>query len=77
MFFDSSLAGFLDFLAFPAHHSSCLPVRLPVFVPPYVGPSGWVGVWLDGKIDWSELAGLLQDGYRMTAPKKLLALLKE
>jgi hypothetical protein len=34
-------------------------------------------VWLDGKIDWSELAGLLQDGYRMIAPKKLLALLKE
>ena len=47
------------------------------FVPPYVGPSGWVGVWLDGNVDWSELAGLLEDGYRMIAPKKLLALLKE
>ena len=46
------------------------------FVPPYVGPSGWVGVWLDGKVDWAELADFLRDGYRMTAPKKLLARLK-
>ena len=41
------------------------------FVPPYVGPSGWVGVWLDGKIDWKELDDLLRDSYRMIAPKKL------
>jgi hypothetical protein len=47
------------------------------FVPPYVGPSGWIGVWLDGDVDWSELADLLRDGYRMTAPKKLLAQLKD
>ncbi len=42
------------------------------FVPPYVGPSGWVGVWLDGTVDWEELAELLEDSWRMTAPKKLL-----
>jgi len=47
------------------------------FVPPYVGPSGWVGIWLDGKVDWIELTDLLRDGYRMTAPKKLLAQLKD
>ncbi len=47
------------------------------FSPPYVGPSGWIGVWLDGQCDWDELLGLLLDGYRMTAPKKLLALVKE
>ena len=41
------------------------------FVPPYVGPSGWVGVWLDGAVDWRELADLLRDGYRLTAPKRL------
>jgi hypothetical protein len=45
------------------------------FVPPYVGPSGWIGVWLDGKIDWRELNDLLHDSYRMIAPKKLLAML--
>ena len=25
------------------------------FVPPYVGPSGWIGVWLDDVADWEEL----------------------
>ena len=45
------------------------------FVPPYVGPSGWVGVWLDGDADWEELAGLLADGYRLVAPKRLIAAL--
>jgi hypothetical protein len=42
------------------------------FVPPYVGPSGWVGVWLDGEVDWAELADLLRDAYRLVAPKRLL-----
>ena len=43
------------------------------FVPPYVGPSGWIGVWLDGAVDWDELAVLLRDAYRLTAPRRLLA----
>ena len=43
------------------------------FVPPYVGPSGWVGVFLDGAVNWAELAELLEDSYRLTAPKRLLA----
>jgi predicted DNA-binding protein (MmcQ/YjbR family) len=47
------------------------------FSPPYVGPSGWIGVWLDGDVDWDELLELLRDGYRMTAPKKLLARLDD
>jgi len=42
------------------------------FVPPYVGPSGWVGIFLDGDVDWSELAELLTDSYRLIAPKKLV-----
>jgi predicted DNA-binding protein (MmcQ/YjbR family) len=45
------------------------------FSPPYVGPSGWIGVWLDAKPDWSEVAALLRDGYRAIAPKKLAAAL--
>jgi hypothetical protein len=43
------------------------------FVPPYVGPLGWIGVWLDGTVDWDEVDGLLRDGYRLIAPKKLIA----
>lgn len=45
------------------------------FVPPYVGHHGWVGVWLDVEPDWSLIADLISDSYRMTAPKRLQALL--
>jgi hypothetical protein len=47
------------------------------FVPPYVGPSGWVGVYLDAGTDWDELSGLLRDSWRLTAPKKLIAMLED
>lgn len=43
------------------------------FRPPYVGPSGWVGVWLDRRVRWKELAGLVEDSYQLVAPKRLLA----
>lgn len=42
------------------------------FVPPYVGPSGWIGIHLDGNVDWDDVQDLLRDGYRMIAPKRLL-----
>jgi hypothetical protein len=45
------------------------------FVPPYVGPSGWVGIWLDGVVDWRDVADLLRDANRLVAPKRLCALL--
>jgi hypothetical protein len=47
------------------------PVRF--FVPDYTGPKGWVGVWLDVEQDWDELAELVEESYRMTAPKALIA----
>ena len=43
------------------------------FVPPYVGPSGWVGMRLDPGVDWGAVARLLEDGYRMVAPRRALA----
>jgi predicted DNA-binding protein (MmcQ/YjbR family) len=43
------------------------------FVPPYVGHHGWVGIWLDSTVDWAELGELVEDSYRMTAPKRLIA----
>jgi hypothetical protein len=46
------------------------------FVPPYVGPSGWIGVWLDGDaVDWAEVAELARDSWRLVAPKRVRALL--
>ena len=47
------------------------------FVPPYVGPNGWVGVRLDRGLDWDEVAALVQDAYRAAAPKRLAALLDQ
>jgi hypothetical protein len=43
------------------------------FRPPYVGPSGWIGIYLDRDTDWKELRELIEESYRMTAPKRLLA----
>ena len=45
------------------------------FVPPYVGPSGWVGARLDGEVDWDVLAALLEEGWRTVAPLRALAAL--
>lgn len=45
------------------------------FVPPYVGRSGWVGVRLRRDSDWEEIADLVTESYRMTAPKRLAALI--
>lgn len=42
------------------------------FRPPYVGPSGWIGVWLDGVVAWEDLAEFLEDSYRLIAPKRLV-----
>jgi hypothetical protein len=43
------------------------------FKPPYVGPSGWIGAWLDKNPPWGEIEELLRDGWRRRAPKKLAA----
>src|SRR6201992_4093334 len=44
-----------------------------IFRPPYVGGRGWLGVRLDGQPDWTEIAELCQDAYRVIAPPALLA----
>ncbi len=40
------------------------------FKPPYVGPSGWVGVWLDGRVAWKELEDLLEEGHALAVPPR-------
>ena len=37
------------------------------FKPPYVGPGGWIGVWLDTRPPWSAIQALLEDGFRQAA----------
>jgi len=40
------------------------------FRPPYVGPSGWIGIELDRIAD-EQLAAHIQQAWKMVAPKKL------
>ena len=43
------------------------------FSPPYVGPSGWIGMYLDKRPDWKILESIVRDAYCLTAPRKLSA----
>ncbi len=44
------------------------------FVPPYVGPKGWVGVRLDLRsVDWTQVAYLVRNAYRLTASRAQIA----
>ena len=42
------------------------------FRPPYVGPSGWVGVVLDDRPDWKLVESLVRDAFIHVAKTKLL-----
>lgn len=44
-----------------------------VYVPGYFGVSGWIGVDLDDSTDWTEVAELIEESYRLTAPKGSVA----
>jgi len=40
------------------------------FRPPYVGPSGWVGILLDHQpVDWPYIEGVLAEGYALIQRK--------
>ncbi len=43
-----------------------------IFVPPYVGHKGWVGVYLDERVDWEGLSDLVEQSYRLIAPRQLV-----
>jgi phosphoribosylglycinamide formyltransferase-1 len=48
------------------------------YMPPYVGPRGWVGLRLDcGEIDWEEVSELLTHSYLELAPKRLAAMVEQ
>jgi len=47
------------------------------FVPPYLGPSGWVGMRLDrDAADWERVADRAAASWEMAAPKRLLTELR-
>lgn len=58
----------------PSSDEHAILIQHPaVFVPAYWGPSGWLGYDLSGNPDWDEVVELVDDSYRNTATKKLIA----
>jgi predicted DNA-binding protein (MmcQ/YjbR family) len=47
------------------------------FVPPYVGPGGWLGVRLDVGLAWKRVAPLVRAAYERVAPEPLRRQLKK
>ncbi|HVA53007.1 MAG TPA: MmcQ/YjbR family DNA-binding protein [Acidimicrobiales bacterium] len=47
-----------------------------IFRPPYVGARGWIGVRLDGPVDFDEIEMYCEDAYRCVATKRQRALLE-
>ncbi len=45
--------------------------------PKYMGPAGWVGVRLEPKPNWKEIRFLLEQGWRMVAPKRAIKALED
>ena len=44
------------------------------FVPPYLGAKGWVALRIDQpKIEWTEVSEIIEDAYRQSAPRRLVA----
>lgn len=47
------------------------------WVPAYLGPSGWLGLDLEPDSDFDEVAELVEESFRATAPRRLVKELDE
>jgi predicted DNA-binding protein (MmcQ/YjbR family) len=47
------------------------------FIPPYVGPSGWLGVHLDKGLSWDRIAAIVRQSYEKVVPRTLAASIGE
>jgi predicted DNA-binding protein (MmcQ/YjbR family) len=39
------------------------------FVPPYVGVRGWIGLRIDGRPDWKQVATVVRDAHALVTAK--------
>ena len=47
------------------------------FVPPYLGPKGWIAIRLDlEEVDWDTVSDFARRAYQDLAPRKLAALIE-
>jgi predicted DNA-binding protein (MmcQ/YjbR family) len=67
-----ALGRALVFLPDPAERPALLADGRFV-VPGYEGAYGWLALDLRGRVDWSEVAELVESSYRLTAPPRLVA----
>ena len=51
------------------HHVRSDPENF--FIPPYVGPRGWVGLRLDRRLSWKRVTALVREAYELCAPAAL------
>lgn len=47
------------------------------FVPAYMGVRGWIGVRLDGKVDWPALEQIARDAHEFSAPRPKAATVRK
>jgi predicted DNA-binding protein (MmcQ/YjbR family) len=40
------------------------------FKPPYVGPVGWIGAYVEGRVNWREIESLIEDAYELNVPPR-------
>jgi predicted DNA-binding protein (MmcQ/YjbR family) len=65
-------------LATPAlEQSRLLASSKHLFKPPYVGPSGWIGIELNKGVSWKRVVELVAMAYANVSPPKLVAQLKK
>ena len=55
-----------------SEQEALLEMGRPFFYPAYVGSTGWIGLFLDEIRDWGEVEELVEDSYRLIAPKRLV-----
>jgi len=60
-----------------AQQAYCEAAPRHFFVPPYVGPRGWLGVRLDKGLSWRRIADLVREAYEKVAPPSLIAQIGE
>lgn len=72
---DSGLTCSMSMKAPLGEQEILLATGHPCFYPMCVGVRGWIGVFIDGDTDWTEVAELVEDSYRMTATKREITLL--
>jgi len=56
-----------------SEQAALLAIGNPYYMPAYVGSKGWIGINLDAVVDWGEIEELIEDSFRLIAPKSLIS----